>query len=74
MPTILTVINEHLRLFKITIEHTVYIKIISTIYVSNTVQLFDSLFNSPPWGNYNSACSLRSFIHLVRPVKLIKKQ
>ena len=35
---------------------------------------FDSLFHSPPRANYNSVCSPRSFIHLLRQVKTrIKK-
>ena len=35
---------------------------------------FDSLFHSPPRANYNSICSPRSFIHLLRQVKIrIKK-
>ena len=49
--------------------------IIRTLYVSNIntdcVQLFDSLFHTPPRANYNSVCSPRSIIHLLRQVKLI---
>ena len=48
--------------------------IIRTLYVSNIntdcVQLFDSLFHTPPRANYNSVCSI---IHLLRQVKLIGK-
>ena len=54
--------------------------IIRTQYVSNTntdcVQLFDSLFHTPPRANYNncnSVCSPRSIILLLRQVKLIGK-
>ena len=54
--------------------------IIRTLYVSNIntdcVQLFDSLFHTPPRANYNncnSVCSPRSIIHLLRQVKLIGK-
>ena len=51
--------------------------IIRTLYVSNIntdcVQLFDSLFHTPPLANYNSVCSPRSIIHLLRQVKLIGK-
>ena len=54
--------------------------IIRTLYVSNIntdcVQLFDSLFHTPPRANYNncnSVCSPRSIIHLWRQVKLIGK-
>ena len=51
--------------------------IISTLYVSNIntdcVQLFDSLFHTPPQANYNSVCSPRSIIHLLRQVKRIGK-
>ena len=51
--------------------------IIRTLYVSNVntdcVQLFDSLFHTPPRANYNSVCSPRSIIHLLRQVKLIGK-
>ena len=50
------------------------------MYVSNInthcVQLFDSLFHTPPRANYNncnSVCSPRSIIHLLRQVKLIGK-
>ena len=53
--------------------------IIRTLYVSNIntdcVQLFDSLFHTPPRANHsncNSVCSPRSIIHL-RQVKLIGK-
>ena len=53
---------------------------IRTLYVSNIntdcVQLFDSLFHTPPRANYNncnSVCSPRSIIHLRRQVKLIGK-
>ena len=52
--------------------------IIRTLYVSNIntdcVQLFDSLFHTPPRANYNncnSVCSPLSIIHLLRQVKLI---
>ena len=49
--------------------------IIRTLYVSNIntdcVQLFDSLFHTPPRANYNSAVrSPRSIIHLLSQVKL----
>ena len=49
--------------------------IIRTLYVSNIntdcVQLFDSLFHTPPWANYNSAVRPpRSIIHLLSQVKL----
>ena len=54
--------------------------IIRRLYVSklNTdcVQLFDSLFHTPPRANYNncnSVCLRRSIIHLLRQVKLIGK-
>ena len=52
--------------------------IISTLFVSNIntdcVQLFDSLFHTPPRANYSSSvCSHRSIIHLLRQVKLIGK-
>ena len=51
--------------------------IIRTLYVSNIntdcVQLFDSLFHTHPLANYNSVCSPRSIIHLLRQVKLIGK-
>ena len=51
--------------------------IIRTLYVSNIntdcVQLFDSLFHTHPRTNYNSVCSPRSIIHLLRQVKLIGK-
>ena len=56
--------------------------IIRTLYVSNIntdcVQLFDSLFHTPPRANYmqyycNSVCSPCSIIHLLRQVKLIGK-
>ena len=51
--------------------------IIRTLYVSNIntdfVQLFDSLFHTPPRANYNSVCLPRSIIHLLRQVKLIGK-
>ena len=51
--------------------------IIRTLYVSNIntdrVQLFDSLFHTPPPANYNSVCSPCSIIHLLRQVKLIEK-
>ena len=54
--------------------------IIRTLYVSNIntdcVQLFDSLFHTPPQANYNncnSVCSPCSIIHLLRQVKLIGK-
>ena len=51
--------------------------IIRTLYVSklNTdcVQLFDSLFHTPPRANDNSVCLPRSIIHLLRQVKLIGK-
>ena len=51
--------------------------IIRTLYVSNIntdcVQLFDSLFHTLPRANYNSVCSPRSIIHLLRQVKLIGK-
>ena len=48
-----------------------------TLYVSNIntdcVQLFNSLFHTSPRANYNSVCSPRSIIHLLRQVKLIGK-
>ena len=49
--------------------------IIRTLYVSNIntdcVQLFDSLFHTPPRANYNSAVrSPRSIIDLLNQVKL----
>ena len=54
--------------------------IIRTLYVSNIntvcVQLFDSLFHTPPRANYkncNSVCSPCSIIHILRQVKLIGK-
>ena len=51
--------------------------IICTLYVSNInadcVQLFDLLFHTPSRANYNSVCSPRSIIHLLRQVKLIGK-
>ena len=51
--------------------------IIRTLYVSNIntdcVQLFDSLFHTPPRAHYSSVCSPRSIIHLLRQVKLIGK-
>ena len=54
--------------------------IIRTLYVSNIntdcVQLFDSLFHTPPWANYNncnSVCLPCSIIHPLRPIKLIGK-
>ena len=51
--------------------------IIGTLYVSNIntdcVQLFDSLFHTPPRANYNSVCLPRGIIHLLRQVKLIGK-
>ena len=50
------------------------------MYVSNInthcVQLFDSLFHTPPRANYNncnSVCLPRSIIRLFRQVKLIGK-
>ena len=49
--------------------------IICTLYVSNInadcVQLFDLLFHTPSRANYNSVCSPRSIIHLLRQVNLI---
>ena len=51
--------------------------IIRTLYVSKSntdcVQLFDSLIHTPPRTNYNSVCSPRGIIHLLRQVKLIGK-
>ena len=52
--------------------------IIRTLYVSNIntdcVQLFDSLFHTPPRANYSSAVrSPRSIIHLLSQVKLNEK-
>ena len=48
----------------------IIIIIIRTLYVSNVnadcVQLFDSLFHTPPRANYNSVCLPRSIIHLWR--------
>ena len=42
--------------------------IIRTLYVSNIntdcVQLFDSLFHTPPWANYNNTIVIQ-FVHLV---------
>ena len=53
------------------------IRIVRTRYVSNInsdcVQLFDYLFHTPPQVHYNSVCSPRSIIHLLRQVKLIGK-
>ena len=56
---------------------TVFIR---TLYVSNVntdcVQLFDSLFHTPPLANYSncsSVCSPCSVIHPLRQVKLIGK-
>ena len=53
------------------------IRIVRTPYVSNInsdcVQLFDYLFHIPPQAHYNSVCSPRSIIHLLRQVKLIGK-
>ena len=49
------------------------------IYINtDCVQLFDSLFHTPPRANYmlyycNSVCSPCSIIHLLRQVKLIGK-
>ena len=43
---------------------------------TDCLQLFDSLFHTPPRANYNncnSVCSPRSIIHLLRQVKLIGK-
>ena len=50
-------------------------KIISTLYVSNknTVQVFNSLFHSPPQTN-NKVCSPCIFIHVLRQVKLVRKR
>ena len=53
--------------------------IICTLYVYNIntdcvqVQLFDSLFHTPPRANYNSVCSPRSTLTFLRQVKLIGK-
>ena len=41
---------------------------------TDCVQMFDSLFHSPPQAKYNSVCSPRSSIHLLRQVKLIGKR
>ena len=53
------------------------IRIVRTRYVSNInsdcLQLFDYLFHTPPQAHYNSVCSPRSIIHLLRQVKLIGK-
>ena len=55
------------------------VRIVRTPYVSNInsdcVQLFDYLFHTPPQAHYNSVCSPRSIIHLLRQViiKLIGK-
>ena len=50
---------------------------IRTLYVSNIntdcVQMYDSLFHTPPRANYNSVCSPLNIIHLSRQVKLIGK-
>ena len=50
---------------------------IRTLYVSNIntdcVQLFDSLFHTPPQANCNSVCSPHSIVHLLRQLKLIGK-
>ena len=50
---------------------------IRTLYVSNIntdcVQIYDSLFHTPPRANYNSVCSPLNIIHLSRQVKLIGK-
>ena len=43
---------------------------------TDCLQLFDSLFHTPPRANYNncnSVCSPRSIIHLLKQVKLIGK-
>ena len=59
------------------IQSYLNIMIIRTLYVSNIntvcVQLFDSLFHTPPRANYNSVCSPCSIIHLLRQVQLIGK-
>ena len=70
-----TSLGSYLKLQWIYINTSVII--IRTLYVSNNiintdcVQLFNSLFHTPPRANYNSVCSLRSIIHLLRQVKLI---
>ena len=72
-----TSLGSYLKLQWIYINTSVII--IRTLYVSNNiintdcVQLFNSLFHTPPRANYNSVCSLRSIIHLLRQVKLIGK-
>ena len=64
-------------LYPLLVYSNTSIIIIRTLYVSNIntdcVQLFDSLFHTPPQANYNSVCSPRSIIHLLRQVKLIGK-
>ena len=72
-----TSLESYLKLQWVYINTSVII--IRTLYVSNNiintdcVQLFNSLFHTPPRANYNSVCSPRSIIHLLRQVKLIGK-
>ena len=69
------------RVFKAILNYNGYTVIpilIRTLYVSNIntdrrVELFESLFHTHPRANYNSICSPRSIIHLLRQVKLIGK-
>ena len=40
---------------------------------TDCVQLFESLFHTPPRANYNSVCTPCGIIHLLRQIKLIGK-